>query len=172
MQEGTLQCRNILEATAALPIIGDGDTGFGNALSVKRTVHGFANAGFAGILIEDQVCVRESRSLMHFEKHAHIAPSVLYPDQPHDVRMSTTCCINAQCDWCPHMSGSADRDLSSAKSQAGLRWHCTSMLGCEQIFHLLEFPKPWFRVLCAVVLQMLPAQWCLHVYSKPAGLTP
>jgi len=38
-----------------LPIIGDGDTGFGNALSVKRTVHGFANAGFAGILIEDQV---------------------------------------------------------------------------------------------------------------------
>ena len=44
-----------MEATEALPIIGDGDTGFGNALSVKRTVHGFANAGFAGILIEDQV---------------------------------------------------------------------------------------------------------------------
>ena len=49
------QCRNILEAAESLPIIGDGDTGFGNALSVKRTVHGFASAGFAGILIEDQV---------------------------------------------------------------------------------------------------------------------
>ena len=55
IQRPTLQCRNILEATEALPIIGDGDTGFGNALSVKRTVHGFANAGFAGILMEDQV---------------------------------------------------------------------------------------------------------------------
>ena len=55
MQALALQHRNILEATEALPIIGDGDTGFGNALSVKRTVQGFANAGFAGILIEDQV---------------------------------------------------------------------------------------------------------------------
>jgi len=55
-----LQCRNILEATQALPVIGDGDTGFGNALSVKRTVHGFANAGFAGILIEDQVSIHSA----------------------------------------------------------------------------------------------------------------
>ncbi len=47
--------RSINEATRAMPIIGDGDTGYGNALSVKRTVRGFANAGCAGILIEDQV---------------------------------------------------------------------------------------------------------------------
>lgn len=46
-----------MEATRALPIIGDGDTGFGNALCVKRTVRGFASAGFAGILIEDQVAI-------------------------------------------------------------------------------------------------------------------
>lgn len=46
--------RNINEATRSIPIIGDGDHGYGNALSVKRTVRGFANAGFAGILIEDQ----------------------------------------------------------------------------------------------------------------------
>lgn len=49
------QGRNINEATRGIPIIGDGDTGYGNALNVKRTVRGFANAGFAGILIEDQV---------------------------------------------------------------------------------------------------------------------
>lgn len=35
--------------------LGDGDTGYGNAINVKRTVQGYANAGFAGILIEDQV---------------------------------------------------------------------------------------------------------------------
>jgi hypothetical protein len=42
------------EATTALPIIADGDTGYGNCVSVKRTVAGFAAAGAAGILIEDQ----------------------------------------------------------------------------------------------------------------------
>lgn len=39
------------EATTALPIIGDGDTGYGNALNVKRTVRGYAAAGFAGALL-------------------------------------------------------------------------------------------------------------------------
>ena len=48
-------CRNMHEATTSLPIIGDGDTGYGNAINVKRTVRGYAAAGFAGILIEDQV---------------------------------------------------------------------------------------------------------------------
>lgn len=44
-----------MEATSHIPIIGDGDTGYGNAMNVKRTVAGYAAAGFAGILIEDQV---------------------------------------------------------------------------------------------------------------------
>jgi len=49
------QGRYVNEATSHLPIIGDGDTGYGNAINVKRTVAGYAAAGFAGILIEDQV---------------------------------------------------------------------------------------------------------------------
>ena len=48
------QGRNICQATS-LPVIGDGDTGYGNALNVKRTVKGYAAAGFAAIMIEDQV---------------------------------------------------------------------------------------------------------------------
>ena len=47
------QGRNICSATR-LPVIGDGDTGYGNALNVKRTVRSYANAGFAGVMIEDQ----------------------------------------------------------------------------------------------------------------------
>lgn len=47
--------RHIHEATSQIPVIGDGDTGYGNPLNVKRTVQGYASAGFAGILIEDQV---------------------------------------------------------------------------------------------------------------------
>ena len=48
------QGRNIC-AAADIPIIGDGDTGYGNALNVKRTVQGYAQAGFASVMIEDQV---------------------------------------------------------------------------------------------------------------------
>ena len=46
--------RNVCAATGAM-VIGDGDTGYGNALNVKRTVRGYAQAGFAAIMIEDQV---------------------------------------------------------------------------------------------------------------------
>lgn len=38
-----------------IPCIADGDTGYGNALNVKRTVFGYARAGMAGIMIEDQI---------------------------------------------------------------------------------------------------------------------
>lgn len=46
--------RNIC-STVSIPMFGDGDTGFGNALNVKRTVKGYASAGFACIMLEDQV---------------------------------------------------------------------------------------------------------------------
>ncbi len=48
------QGRSICSAVR-IPVIGDGDTGYGNALNVKRTVEGYAHAGFAGVMIEDQV---------------------------------------------------------------------------------------------------------------------
>ncbi len=47
------QGRNIC-ARVSMPIIGDGDTGYGNPVNVKRTVRGYAAAGFAAIMIEDQ----------------------------------------------------------------------------------------------------------------------
>jgi 2-methylisocitrate lyase-like PEP mutase family enzyme len=48
------QGANICRA-ASIPMIGDGDTGFGSAQNVKRTVQGYARAGFACIMLEDQV---------------------------------------------------------------------------------------------------------------------
>ena len=48
------QGRSICQATT-LPVIGDSDTGYGNALNVKRTVREYARAGFAAVMIEDQV---------------------------------------------------------------------------------------------------------------------
>jgi len=48
------QGRNICQAVD-IPVIGDGDTGHGNPANVRRTLEQYAAAGFAGIMIEDQV---------------------------------------------------------------------------------------------------------------------
>jgi 2-methylisocitrate lyase-like PEP mutase family enzyme len=47
--------RNCCAAAPDMPIIADGDTGYGNALNVQRTVTEYARAGAAGVMIEDQV---------------------------------------------------------------------------------------------------------------------
>lgn len=48
------QGRAICDAIS-IPVIGDADTGYGNPMNVKRTVRGYAAAGFACAMIEDQV---------------------------------------------------------------------------------------------------------------------
>ncbi|KAE9002927.1 hypothetical protein PR003_g13830 [Phytophthora rubi] len=45
----------VCESLRSVPCIGDGDTGYGNAMNVKRTVAAYAQAGMAGIMLEDQV---------------------------------------------------------------------------------------------------------------------
>jgi 2-methylisocitrate lyase-like PEP mutase family enzyme len=50
VDQGANVCRAV-----SIPMIGDGDTGFGSAQNVKRTVQGYARAGFACIMLEDQV---------------------------------------------------------------------------------------------------------------------
>jgi len=47
--------RNCCTAAGSVPVIGDGDTGYGNALNVQRTVAEYARAGAAGVMIEDQI---------------------------------------------------------------------------------------------------------------------
>ncbi|MFY9210585.1 MAG: isocitrate lyase/PEP mutase family protein [Aestuariivita sp.] len=42
-------------AVTRLPVLADGDTGYGNAMNVRRTVTGYARAGAAAVMIEDQV---------------------------------------------------------------------------------------------------------------------
>jgi 2,3-dimethylmalate lyase len=44
-----------LAGAVGIPLIADADTGYGNALGVRRTVHAYEAAGVAGLHIEDQV---------------------------------------------------------------------------------------------------------------------
>lgn len=48
------QLRSITQAVT-FPVLADGDTGYGNALNIKRTVREYAAAGAACVMIEDQV---------------------------------------------------------------------------------------------------------------------
>ncbi len=48
------QTRSIVSAVS-IPILVDGDTGYGNAMNVKRTVKSYADLGIACVMIEDQV---------------------------------------------------------------------------------------------------------------------
>jgi 2-methylisocitrate lyase-like PEP mutase family enzyme len=47
--------RLICAANPDLAMVGDGDTGYGNAMNVRNTVIGYAQAGAAAVMIEDQV---------------------------------------------------------------------------------------------------------------------
>ena len=49
-------CDKIQETVrvSTLPVMVDGDTGYGSPMNVKRTVEAFAAAGAAGVMIEDQ----------------------------------------------------------------------------------------------------------------------
>lgn len=50
-----LACGRAICESVSIPMMGDADTGYGNSSNVRRTVLGLAKAGFAAVMIEDQV---------------------------------------------------------------------------------------------------------------------
>ena len=68
LDAGTHVCR----AAGSVPVVGDGDTGFGGVANVRRTVLEFHRAGFAAVSIEDQV----------FPKRCAFAEGVRVVDRP------------------------------------------------------------------------------------------
>jgi 2-methylisocitrate lyase-like PEP mutase family enzyme len=54
-REENLDACRALAHCCSLPLIGDADTGYGNAVNVYFAVREFEDAGLAGLMIEDQV---------------------------------------------------------------------------------------------------------------------
>ena len=65
-----------------IPCIADGDTGYGNAVNVKRTVFGYARAAMAGIMIEDQVAPKRC---------GHVAGKLVVPFGEAVQRVKAAC---------------------------------------------------------------------------------
>lgn len=66
------QARTITQAVS-IPVLADGDTGYGNAINIKRTVREYASAGLACIMIEDQVSPKrcghtKGKQIVEFEE--------------------------------------------------------------------------------------------------------
>ncbi|MDM8525529.1 isocitrate lyase/PEP mutase family protein [Desulfococcaceae bacterium HSG8] len=84
------QGRNICNAVS-FPVFGDGDTGYGNAMNVQRTVKGYAQTGFACIMIEDQVSpkrcghTRGKQTVSREEAFARIKAAVDVRDAGTDI---------------------------------------------------------------------------------------
>lgn len=65
MQE---MCDKIQQAVrqVSVPVMADGDTGYGSPMNVRRTVECYAHAGAAGIMIEDQTWPKSKPKLVRF----------------------------------------------------------------------------------------------------------
>ncbi len=94
------QGSNICSAVS-IPVIGDGDTGYGNALNVQRTVRGYARAGFACVMIEDQVApkrcghTRGKRTVDRDEAFARLRAAVDERDAGTDILIMARTDANA-----------------------------------------------------------------------------
>ncbi len=49
----------VVASAARVPVIADADTGYGNALNVRRTIREYERAGAAGVHVEDQVAPKK-----------------------------------------------------------------------------------------------------------------
>ena len=94
------QGNNICSAVS-IPVIGDGDTGYGNALNVQRTVRGYARAGFACVMIEDQVApkrcghTRGKQTVDRDEAYARVRAAVDARDAGSDILIMARTDANA-----------------------------------------------------------------------------
>ena len=79
--EMALNLRHICRATN-LPVVADADTGYGNIINVRRTVHESERAGVAGFHIEDQVFPKkcgfmEGKAVIPMEEHVQKVKAAL-----------------------------------------------------------------------------------------------
>ncbi|WP_209121628.1 oxaloacetate decarboxylase [Alkalihalobacillus sp. BA299] len=87
---------------SAKPLIADIDTGYGNAVSVIKSVHEFERAGAAGVIIEDQIspkrcpiCVDETNTIIPVsEAVGKIKAAVEHKSNPDTIIIARTDATN------------------------------------------------------------------------------
>ena len=147
------QGQNICRAVS-IPLIGDGDTGFGSAQNVKRTVQGYARAGFACIMLEDQVAPKrcghtEGKSVVgRTEAVSRIRAAVDARDEGADIlimaRTDARACVSldeaiARCQQFRSL-GADVTFLEAPLDEREMRLYCTQVDG-PKMANLIEGGK-------------------------------
>jgi len=81
MSEMAAAVKTVADAVA-IPVLADGDTGYGNALSVIRTVREYERMGAAGIILEDQVWPKRC---------GHMQGKAVIPTEEHAGKIAAAC---------------------------------------------------------------------------------
>ena len=86
-----------IASTVSVPVIADADTGYGNAINVRRTIREYEQAGVAGIHMEDQVFPKkcgffEGKQVIPMEEHVTKVRAAL------DAREDPNFLVIARCD--------------------------------------------------------------------------
>ena len=147
------QGRNLC-AAVSIPLIGDGDTGFGNPLNIKRTVQGYARAGFACIMLEDQVMpkrcghTRGKAVVPRDDALLRLRAAVDARDEGADILIMarTDACATdgldeaiARCQAFQAL-GADITFLEAPESEADMRRYCTTVPG-PKMANMIEFGK-------------------------------
>ncbi len=141
-------------AAVSIPVIGDGDTGFGNPLNVKRTVQGYARAGFACIMIEDQMMPKRcghtqgKAVVSHDEALTRIQAAVDARNEGHDIVIMArtdaraTDGLDEAISRCQAFAGMGVEItfLEAPETEAEMRRYCTEVPGAKMA-NMIEFGK-------------------------------
>ncbi len=115
--EALTHTHNIANAVD-IPVMADGDTGFGNAINIIRTIREFENAGAAGINLEDQIFPKrcghlEGKEIIPMEEMVKKIESAVYARKDPDF------IINARTDAIAVMGIEDAIRRANAYSKAG-----------------------------------------------------
>lgn len=154
------QTRRIVDCVS-IPVMGDGDTGFGNAINTIRTVRDFEQAGCAGVNLEDQVFPKrcghmEGKQLVSTEEMVHKIRAAV------DARRDPDFIINARTDAIAVEGYEAAIERANAYVEAG----------ADMIF--LEAPRSAEQISDAVERIQAPVSINLFdgVYGGKTPLVP
>lgn len=131
--EMTANAERITAATS-LPVIADGDTGYGNAMNVARTVRGYERAGVAAIQLEDQVMPK---------KCGHMADKAVVPVGEMVGKIRAAVDARDEMLIVARTDARAPEDLDAAIGRA----HAYAEAGADVLFvEALESPEEFERV--------------------------
>ncbi|MFB6308016.1 MAG: oxaloacetate decarboxylase [Haloarculaceae archaeon] len=113
-----------------VPLVADMDTGYGNVLNVRRTMHEVVDAGIAGVILEDQEWPK---------KCGHMNEKRVVPKDEHVRRIAAAADVREERDWDFVIIGRTDAREPHGLEEAIERGRAYERAGADVVF--VEAPE-------------------------------